>query len=394
MLRSLPGWTERRLARCHSIADLRQVAKRRLPRAVFDYADGGAEDEVTERRNSAAFQRYDLVPKVLVDVSEVNITTTVLGQPIDLPLILAPTGLTRLFHHEGELAVARAAERAGTIYTLSALSSTSIEDVAAAAGGPRWFQIYVWRDRGLVEEFFERCRESGYAALCLTVDVPVLGQRERDLRNGMTIPPQLTVSAIIDAGLHPTWWWRFLTSQRITMANVVGQGEAGRTDVTALGTYVNRQFDPSVTWDDLAWMVEQWDGPFAVKGILRPEDAQRAVELGVQAIVVSNHGGRQLDQAPAAIAVLPEIVNAVGGRAEVVLDGGVRRGSDIVKALALGARACMIGRPYLYGLGAGGQRGVERALELLRSEIRRSMALVGCRSVNDLDASFVCRRAH
>ncbi len=389
---ALPGSSERRLSRSHSIADLRRVAKRRLPRAVFDYADGAAEDEVTLRRNVSGFQRYDLVPRVLVDVSEVELGTTVLGQAIEFPLVLAPTGLTRLFHHEGEMAVARAAERAGTIYTLSALGSTSIEDVAAAGKGPRWFQIYVWRDRALVREFFERCRASGYHALCLTVDVPVLGQRERDLRNGMTIPPSLTASAILDAALRPQWWWRFLTTPRITMANVVGRGHAGRGDVTALGTYVNSQFDPTVTWDDLAWMVEEWGGPFAVKGITRAEDARQAVELGVQGIIVSNHGGRQLDQAPAAVDALPEVVAAVGDEAEVILDGGVRRGSDVVKALALGARACMIGRPYLYGLAAGGERGVDRALELLRSEIQRSMALVGCRSVQELDRSYVRRR--
>lgn len=388
-----PGSTARRLGRCHSIADLRRVAKRRLPRAVFDYADGGAEDEVTERRNSEAFQDYELLPHALVDVSEVDLATTVLGQPIALPLILAPTGLTRLFHYQGELAVARAAARAGTVYTLSALASSSIEEVAAAADGPRWFQIYVWRDRGLVEEFFGRCRAHGYGALCLTVDVPVLGRRERDLRSGMTIPPHLTLGTILDAGLRPHWWWRFLTSPRITMANVAGRGEAGRSNVTALGTYINSQFDPSVTWDDLAWMLKQWDGPFAVKGILRPEDARRAVDLGVQGIIVSNHGGRQLDHVPAAIEALPAIVDAVGDRAEVILDGGVRRGSDVLKALALGARACMIGRAALYGLGAGGQRGVEHALSLLRGEIQRSLALAGCRSVQDLDRSFVRRRA-
>jgi L-lactate dehydrogenase (cytochrome) len=384
--------TARHLARCHSIRDLRRVAKRRLPRAVFDYVDGGAEDETTLRRNVTDFEGYDLVPRALIDVAEVDLVTSLLGQPIDFPVILAPTGLTRLVHHVGEVAAARAAARAGTIYSLSALASTSIEALADAAAGPKWFQIYVWKDRDLVKEFFERCRVAGYQALCLTVDVPGLGQRERDLRNGMTIPPRITVRTVLDASRRPRWWWSFLRSPRITMANVVGRGEAGRTDVTALGTYVNRQFDPSVTWDDVARMIEQWNGPFAIKGILRAEDALRAIELGVRAIVVSNHGGRQLDHAASAIDVLPEIVDAVGNRAEVILDGGVRRGTDVVKALALGARACMIGRAYLYGLGAGGEQGVDRSLELLRNEIRRTMVLLGCPSLAELSRCYIRRR--
>ena len=382
----------RRLNRAHSIDDLRTAARRRLPRAVFDFADGAAEDETTLAANRAAFQRYDFLPRVFQDVSHVDLTTTVLGQTVASPIIVAPTGLPRLIHPQGERAIARAAARAETIYTLSAMGSTSIEDVAAVSSGPKWFQVYVWRDRALVRDFFARCRAAGYHALCITVDVPVLGQRERDLRNGMTIPPQLTASAIFDAALHPAWWWGFLTSKRVTLASVVAHGEAGRTDVTTLGTYVNSQFDPSVTWDDLAWMVAEWDGPLTVKGILRPDDARRAVDLGARGIIVSNHGGRQLDGAIAALDALPAVVQAVGHDAEVILDGGIRRGADIVKALALGARACMTGRPYLYGLGAAGEPGVDRALNLLQAETRRAMALVGCTRVDQLDESLVRRR--
>ena len=388
----LPFSTARRLARSHSIADLRRLAKRRLPRAVFDYADGAAEDEVTARRNEAAFEDYDLLPRVLRDVSSVDLSTTVLGTPVSMPVLLAPTGMTRLFHHDGETAAARAAHRAGVVYTLSSLSTVSIEDLAAASDGPRWFQIYVWKDRGLVREFFDRCRAAGYDALMLTVDMPVLGQRERDLRNGMTIPPSLTLGSALDAALHPSWWWNFLTKPRIGFANVAGKGDAGHGDLTALWTYINTQFDPSVTWRDLEWMIGEWNGAFAVKGVLDAEDAARAASLGARGIVVSNHGGRQLDHSPASLDALPAVVEAVAGRAEVILDGGIRRGADVAKALALGARACAIGRAYLYGIGAGGEQGVDRALELLRAELHRALALLGCPSVGDLGPEHVRRR--
>ena len=388
----LPFSTARRLARSHSIADLRRLAKRRLPRAVFDYADGAAEDEVTARRNEAAFEDYEFLPRVLRDVSSVDLSTTVLGTPVSMPVMLAPTGMTRLFHHDGETAAARAAHRAGVVYTLSSLSTVSIEDLAAASDGPRWFQIYVWKDRGLVREFFDRCRAAGYDALMLTVDMPVLGQRERDLRNGMTIPPSLTLGSALDAALHPSWWWNFLTKPRIGFANVAGKGDAGRGDLTALWTYINTQFDPSVTWRDLEWMIGEWNGSFAVKGVLDAEDAARAAALGARGIVVSNHGGRQLDHSPASLDALPAVVEAVAGRAEVILDGGGRRGADVAKALALGARACAIGRAYLYGIGAGGEQGVDRALELLRAELHRALALLGCASVTALGPEHVRRR--
>ena len=388
----LPFSNVGRLARSHSIADLRRLAKRRLPRAVFDYADGAAEDEVTARRNEAAFEDYELLPRVLRDVSSVDLSTTVMGTPVSMPVLLAPTGMTRLFHHDGETAAARAAHRAGVVYTLSSLSTVSIEDLAAASDGPRWFQIYVWKDRGLVREFFDRCRAAGYDALMLTVDMPVLGQRERDLRNGMTIPPSLTLGSALDAALHPSWWWNFLTKPRIGFANVAGKGDAGHGDLTALWTYINTQFDPSVTWRDLEWMIGEWNGAFAVKGVLDPEDAARAASLGARGIVVSNHGGRQLDHSPASLDALPAVVEAVAGRAEVILDGGIRRGADVAKALALGARACAIGRAYLYGIGAGGEQGVDRALELLRAELRRALALLGCASVTALGPEHVRRR--
>jgi L-lactate dehydrogenase (cytochrome) len=352
--------------------------------------DGAAEDEVTLKNNRNAFDQYQLVPRVLRDVSKVDTSTTILGQTSNLPLVLAPTGMSRLFHYKGEDAVCRAANKAGLIYSLSTMSTFSIEEVAAMTTGPKWYQIYVWRDRELLKSFIERCRDSGYKALCLTVDVPVFGQRERDMRSGVTIPPELTLKSIFDTLMRPQWLWQYLTSPRMELANVRGHSSVSN-DAFVLAEYTNAQFDPSVNWDAAEWMVKQWGGDFAVKGILSKEDALRAVDIGATAVIVSNHGGRQLDHAPASFDILAEVVDAVNGHAEVILDGGVRRGTDVMKALALGARACMIGRSYLYGLGAGGGPGVDKALGLLGDEIKRNMALMGVTSVNELDSSYLRR---
>ena len=379
-----------RVDKCFSIADLRELAKRRIPAPVFHYMDGAAEDEVTLRQNRTAFEQYQLLPRVLRDVSKVDTSTTILGQPSSLPLVLAPTGMSRLFHYQGEDAVSRAADKVGLIYSLSSMSTFSIEEVAAMTSGPKWFQIYVWRDRELLKSFIERCRAGGYKALCLTVDVPVFGQRERDLRTGVTIPPTLTFRSVLDTLMRPQWLWQYLTSPRLELANVRGHSSVSN-DAFVLAEYTNAQFDPSVNWDAAEWMVREWGGDFAIKGIMSKEDALRAVDIGVTAIIVSNHGGRQLDHAPGSLEVLAEIVDAVNGRAEVILDGGVRRGTDIIKALALGARACMIGRSYLYGLGAGGGPGVDRALALLGEEIKRNMALMGVTSIAELDSSCLRR---
>ncbi len=359
-----------------------------MPRVAFDYLDGGAEDETTLARNREAFDGFELVPRALVDVGKVELATTVLGQRIALPLVLAPCGLIRLIHTGGEAAAARAAHRAGTVHVLSTVGSTSIEELAREAPGPLWYQVYVWKDRGLLRGFLERARASGYRALCLTVDSPVPGRRERDLR-GRTDPPGLTLGTALDTLRHPRWLLDWLRGPAIGLPNVLPE-RAG--DLGALGRIASASLDPTVTWADLEWMVAQWDGPFVLKGVLRAEDARRAVDCGVAAVVVSNHGGRQLDRVPPTLDVLPGIVEAVGDRAEVLLDSGVRRGSDVVKALALGARACLVGRSYLYGLGAGGEAGVDRALALLRAELARTLALLGCPSVADLDASWLRRR--
>lgn len=377
------------LDECFNLNDFRVLAKKRLPRMVYDYLDGGADDEVTLGRNQSSFSNIQLMPRALRDVSNIDLSTTVLGQQVDIPVLLSPTGQTRMFHHSGESAVARAAAKAGTIYSLSSVSSTSIEDTAAASDGPKWFQIYVWRDREVIKEFMDRCRESGYNALCLTVDLPVHGNRERDLRNQLTFPAAVAPKVVADVLSHPRWLYNYLTHPKIEIANVKGSRNARVPKEVTLLDYVSKQLDSSVNWDDAAWMIEQWDGPFIIKGIVNPEDAKRAVEIGARAIIVSNHGGRQLDFMPPTIEVLPQIVKAVAGRAEILLDSGVRRGTDVIKALALGATAVMIGRPYLYALAAGGEAGVDRMFELLRAELMRDMAMLGCTKISDLTPEYI-----
>lgn len=379
--------TERRLAKCLTVDDLRRVARRRLPRPVFDYIDGGSEDELTLRRNTTAFDDLVLLPRVLRDVDDVDLTTTILGRPSSLPLALAPTGFTRMTHHEGELAVARSAERAGIPYTLSTMGTRSIERVASGSDGPLWFQLYVWRDRGLAKELIERAKAAGYAALILTVDVPVPGARERDLRNGFTIPPSLGLRTFVEGARHPHWWWNFLTRDVVSFESVSDRA----AKPSGVMQFLAEQFDPSVTWDDLDWMLQAWDGPFVLKGVVHADDARRAADLGVTGIVVSNHGGRQLDRGPATIDALPAVVDAAGDRLEVLFDSGIRRGRDILTALALGARACLVGRAYLYGLGTAGERGVDHAIALLAGELKRSMRLVGARTVAELEPSMVSR---
>ncbi|MDP6182899.1 MAG: alpha-hydroxy acid oxidase [Gammaproteobacteria bacterium] len=381
------------LERCHNIHDLRRAARRRMPGPVFHYMDGAADDELNLKRSCSSFDDYELLPRYLRDVSEIDPSTTVLGEAIDIPVLCSPTGMSRLFHHDGELAVARAAARAKTIYALSTVGTYSIEDVAAACAGPKWFQVYVFRDRTLVSEFVERCKAADYHAMCLTIDLVVQGNRERDLRSGMTIPPKFSPAGWFDFALHPLWSLSYVSSPPFSLANVEHRVSGGSdNDVTTLADYIASQFDRTVTWDDAALLAEEWDGPFVVKGVLTVHDAIRAVEIGANAIMVSTHGGRQLDHTPAPIDVLPDIVAAVGDKAEIILDGGIRRGTDVLKALALGARAVSIGRSYLFGLGAGGEAGVACALGLLKEEIVRDMGILGCRTIEEVTSEYVRRR--
>ncbi|MCJ7673193.1 MAG: alpha-hydroxy-acid oxidizing protein, partial [Acidimicrobiia bacterium] len=330
----------RRLARAVSVADYRKIARRRLPRGVFDYIDGGAEDEHTLAANTGAYTRRTFRPRVLRDVGAVDPSTTLLGRDLPIPLVLAPTGFGRIADPEGELAVARAAARAGLPYTLSTLSTRSIEEVAAVSRGVKWFQVYVWRDRGLVKEMIDRAARAGYEALVLTVDTAVFGRRDRDVRRGFSLPPKIGIETLLDGVVHPGWAWDFVRSDPIRFANVVGQGGVGDgSDAVSLADYINSQFDPSLSWHDVEWIRSVWDGPLVLKGIQTVDDAVLAAEMGIEAIALSNHGGRQLDSAPATLDLVEPVANAVGDRIEIICDGGVRRGSDIVKAVALGARA-------------------------------------------------------
>ena len=378
-----------KLDKALNIEDLRKIARRKLPKPLFNYIDGGADDESNVCGNTHAYDAVKLVPEYLVDVADIDMRTTVLGREIAMPLFLGPTGMTRLFHHDGETAVSKAAADAGTYYMLSTVGATSIEDVAKACNGPKCFQIYVMKDRGLTHEFIQRCRDAKYDSLMLTVDIPVAGYRERELRYGFTLPPRLNLSGAIGFAARPGWVYRALTHPKATLANVAHKIPEGSSQSTSLMEYIAKQFDPSVTWDDLEWMITEWGGPFVIKGILSPADARRAVDTGVTAISVSNHGGRQLDGSLSAFEALGPIVDEVGGECEIICDGGIRRGTHVMKALARGATACSIGRPYLYGLAAGGQAGVAKALELLKDEIERAMALLGCRSVAEIGRKHI-----
>jgi L-lactate dehydrogenase (cytochrome) len=378
--------TARHLARVASIRDLRVLARRRAPRAVFDYTDGAANDEISLRRSRAVFARIEFQPRVLRDVSSLDLTTTILGSPAALPLVFAPTGFTRMMHTEGEPAVARVAARAGIPFALSTMGTTSIERLAAEAPGARlWFQLYLWRDRGASKDLVARAQHAGYEALVLTVDTPVPGPRLRDVRNGLTLPPSLSLRTVAEGALHARWWFDLVTTEPLEFASL------NRFDGT-VAELAAKVFDPALTMHDLAWLREIWTGPLVVKGITNAEDARSVVDAGADAVVVSNHGGRQLDRAPTPLEQLPGIVGAVGDRAEVYVDGGILSGADVVAAVALGARAALVGRAYLYGLMAGGERGVQKAAEILAKEVAGTLALLGVTRVVDLRPEHVLLR--
>jgi L-lactate dehydrogenase (cytochrome) len=379
------------ISNCNNIMDFRRIARRKLPAPVFHYIDGGADDEWTLGRNTDAFNDYELLPTQLSDVSNINLKSTLFGEPVDWPVMIAPTGASKLFHRAGEPAVARAAEKFGMIYSLSTLGTATIEDAAAASAGPKLFQLYVFKDRGLTNDFLERCKQQKYKALCLTVDTPLAGNRERDIVYGMSAPPKFKWRSAISYARHPGWLYRALVRKDLDLVNITSSKAAAKID-SGVVEYINSQFDRSLTWKDVEWLAAQWDGPLVIKGVQTVEDCRRAANSGATAVMLSNHGGRQLESAPAPVDCIASVADALHDRLEIICDGGIRRGTHVVKALALGANACSIGRGYLFPLAAGGEAGVERALQLLRSEVERTMALLGCDAVSKLGRSYVRHR--
>ncbi len=378
------------IKRCHNVQGFRALAKRALPSPMFHYLDGGADNEWSLANNTSAFDRYELLPRALVDVRKIDTGTTLFGQPMAMPLLLSPTGGVQMFHHEKELAVARAAANAGLMASLSTVGTTSIEDFAAHTGGPKLFQLYVFKDPGLTNDLINRAKTAGFNVLCLTVDTAVGGNRERDLITGMSMPPKLTLASKLSIATHPKWLLGKIKGGKIRMENIANWVEANSDSAGGgAAAYIDARFEQSLTWDGARKIAQEWCGPFVIKGIMTPEDALRAQDIGACGVMISNHGGRQLDGAPAPIDMVAPIRDVVGNALDLVVDGGVRRGAHMVKALALGADACSIGRPYLYGLAAGGEAGIARVLSLFSEEFNRTMALMGCISLADVNKKCI-----
>jgi len=371
-----------------TIADLKNLARRRVPKMFFDYADSGSWTEGTYRANEQDFAAIKLRQRVLVDMTDRSLKSTMIGHDVAMPVALAPTGLTGMQHADGEMLAAKAAEEFGVPFTLSTMSICSIEDVASVTTKPFWFQLYVMKDRDFINRLIDRAKAARCSALVLTLDLQVLGQRHKDLRNGMTAPPKLTIPNMINLATKPRWCWNILRTPRRQFGNIVGHASSV-SDMSSLSSWTSQQFDPRLSWDDVAWIKDRWGGKLIIKGIMDAEDAHLAVKSGADALIVSNHGGRQLDGAQSSIGALPGIVDEVGSRIEVHMDGGVRSGQDVIRALALGAKGVYIGRPFLYGLGAMGEAGVARCLEIIRNELDLTMAFCGLRDVRDVDRNIL-----
>ena len=369
---------------CHNVKDFRNLAKSRLPSPIFHYIDGAADDEVTYRRNTEAYDQCDLVPNVLTGVEKVDMSTTVMGQKLDLPIYCAPTALQRLFHPDGEIGVGKAAEKFGTMFGVSSLGTASIEEIANLISTPKLFQLYVHKDQGLNDYLIDQCKEHNFDTMAVTVDSLVGGNRERDLYTGFTIPLNLSLKSIISFATHPNWAFNYFTKPKWELSNLNKHVTEGTNLMTSVGDYFTKMLDNSLSWKKIEQINSKWGKPFAIKGIMSVEDAKKAVDVGATAIMISNHGGRQLDGSRSPFDQLEEIVNAVGDKIDVICEGGIRRGTHILKALSLGAKACSGGRMYLYALAAGGQKGVERALGNLKKEIERDMILMGVSNVNEL----------
>ncbi len=377
---------------CYNFDDFRKLAKKKLPAPIFHYIDGGADDEVTLNRNTEAFNDCDLVPNILNSVGEPDLSTNLFGRKIDMPIFLSPTAMQSLYTPEGDKASARAAEKFGTMYSMSTMASFSIEEIANISSGPKLFQLYVHKDQSITDDLIDRCKRANFDGLCLTVDTLVAGNRERDHRTGFTTPPKLTLESLLSFAMRPEWVFKYLTNKKFELANIKHKTDKGTNIAKSVIDYINEQYDPAMNWKDAEYCVKKWNGPFALKGVMSVEDAKKAIDIGCTAIMISNHGGRQLDGSRSPFDQVKAISDAVGDKLEIILDGGIRRGTHVLKALAAGATACSFGKAFLFSLGAGGQRGVERLLENMHKEIRRNMVLMGCKSVKDLDASKIIYR--
>ena len=380
------------LKNCYNFEDFRKLAKKRLPDPIFHYIDGGADDETTLKRNTNSFDDCDLIPNILRSVGEPDLSTTVFGRKIDMPIFLSPTAMQSLYHPDGDKASARAAEKFGTMYSMSTMASFSIEEIANISSGPKLFQLYIHKDKSFTDDLIDRCKRANFDGLCLTVDTLVAGNRERDHRTGFTTPPKFTLESIMNFAMRPGWLFRYFTNKKFELANIKHKTDKGTNITKSVIDYVNEQYDPQMNWEDAEYCIKKWDGPFALKGVMSVEDAKRAVDIGCTAIIISNHGGRQLDGSRTPFDQLKAISDAVGDKVEIILDGGVRRGTHVLKALAAGATACSFGKAFLFSLGAGGQQGVERLLQNMHDEIRRNMILMGCKSVKELDRSKIIYR--
>ena len=377
---------------CYNFNDFRKLAKKNLPAPIFHYIDGGSDDETTLKRNTESFLKCDLVPNILASVGEPDLSTTVFGQKIDMPLFLSPVAMQRLFHHDGDIASAKAAEKFGTFYSMSTMANSSIEEISNISGGPKMFQIYIHKLKGLTDNLIDRCKSSGFKSMCLTVDTVTAGNRERDHYWGFATPPKLNVKSILGFMKRPKWTFNYLTHKKFEMANVKAFTKKGTSIATNVMEYINEQYDPAMSWKDAEYCIKRWGGPFAIKGLMSVEDAKRAVDIGASAILLSNHGGRQLDGSRSPFDQLPAIKDAVGDKLEIILDGGIRRGTHVLKALSLGATACSFGKSFLFGLGAGGQAGVEQVLKRMKEELRRDMILLGCKTIKELNKTKIAYR--
>tara|TARA_B100000989_G_scaffold10857_1_gene7406 strand:+ start:10152 stop:11303 length:1152 start_codon:yes stop_codon:yes gene_type:complete len=377
---------------CYNFNDFRKLAKRKLPSPIFHYIDGGSDDEATLRRNTKAFEDCDLVPNILASVGKPDLSTTIFGRKIDMPLFLSPTAMQRLYHHDGDKASARAAEKFGTFYSMSTMANNSIEEISNISSGPKLFQLYIHKDQSITDDLIDRCRRSGFDGLCLTVDTIVAGNREKDHRTGFTTPPKLTLKSLMSFATHPQWVFNYLIHGKFELANVKNKTDKGTNISKSVIEYINEQYDPAMNWSDAEYCIKKWNGPFALKGVMSVEDAKRAVDIGCTAIMISNHGGRQLDGSRSPFDQIKEISDAVGDKIEIILDGGIRRGTHVLKAIAAGAKACSFGKAFLFSLGAGGQQGVEKLLQNMHDEIQRNMILMGCKNLRELNQSKIIYR--